>query len=105
VCVVLDPNTTDLDGKRLPARLSPTGPVVFQVRMPKFQDAALMKIYRLSGPSSDGPGLEPTGTLHASISSLRPRAPKVDAKERLMSLIQRSLRDNQEMRDGDQAGA
>jgi len=67
VCVVLDPNTTDLDGKPLPARLSPTGPVVFQVRMPKFQDAALMKIYRLSGPPPTGPGLEPTGTLLATI--------------------------------------
>ena len=28
--------------------------------------------------------------------SLRPKAPKVDAKERLMSLIQRSLRDHKD---------
>lgn len=67
VCVVLDPHTPGADGKPQPARLSPTGPVVFQVRMPGGEAATDMKIYRIQGPRPATPGDEPAGELLATI--------------------------------------
>jgi len=67
VCVVLDPNTPGPDGKPQPAVLTTTGPVVFQVRLPKMDSATQMKVYRLAGAQSAGLDEEPPGQLLAII--------------------------------------
>lgn len=67
VCIVLDPNTPDADGQPLPVRLTPPGPVTFQVRMPKVESATQMKIFRLTGPRPAASNAEPTGRLLATI--------------------------------------
>lgn len=67
VCVVLDPNTPGQNGKPQPAALSPTGPVVFQVRMPKLESATQMKVYRIVGTQPPRLREEPPGQLLATI--------------------------------------
>ncbi len=67
VCIVLDPNTPDEEGQPLPVRLTPPGPVTFQVRMQKVQSATQMKIYRLTEPRSTTLNAEPPGRLLATI--------------------------------------
>ena len=54
VCVVLDPNTPGDDGAPLPARLTAKGPAVFQVRMPRLDAAAEMKVWRITSPRAGG---------------------------------------------------
>lgn len=66
-CVVLDPNTPDATGAPKPAVLTPSGPVVFQVRMPKVEGAAQMRVYRLGGARRAAKTEEPLGQLLASI--------------------------------------
>lgn len=66
-CVVLDPNTPDADGKPRASILSPGGPVVFQVRLPKIESATQMKIYRLAGTRPAAADEEPLGQLLATI--------------------------------------
>lgn len=67
LCVVLDPNTPGPDGKPQPAKLSPEGPVTFQVRLPKVAGATELKIYRLAGPRPELQDAEPAGQLLATI--------------------------------------
>jgi len=67
VCIVLDPNVAGADGKPQPAVLSPGGPVVFQVRLPKMESATQMKVYRLAGAQPAGFDEEPAGQLLATI--------------------------------------
>ena len=66
-CIVLDPHVVDENGKPKPAAFTPQGPVVFQVRMPKVQGAARMRVYRLSGTRRVLMSEEPPGQLLASI--------------------------------------
>lgn len=68
VCMVLDPRTPGADGMPSPVRLSPTGPVVFQVRMAGGESASEMKIYRIQTPRPANPGDEPASGLLATIS-------------------------------------
>ena len=68
VCMVLDPHTPGADGMPSPVRLSPTGPVVFQVRMAGGESASEMKIYRIQTPRPANPGDEPASGLLATIS-------------------------------------
>jgi hypothetical protein len=67
VCVVLDPNTAGPDGKPLPAVLSPKGPAVFQVRLPKVASATEMKVYRITGLRPATAGGEFAGQLLATV--------------------------------------
>lgn len=67
VCIVLDPNMPGPDGKPQAAQLSPDGPVTFQVRMPKVESAAMVKLYRLEGPPPAARDAEPAGKLIAAI--------------------------------------
>jgi len=64
VCVVLDPHTPDENGRPIPARMTPTGPVVFQARLPKLDDATHLQVYRLTG-SRPANAAEPPGQLLA----------------------------------------
>lgn len=66
-CVVLDPNTPDAKGVPQPAVLTASGPVVFQVRMPKVEGATQMRVYRLGGAHRAPKTEEPLGQLLASI--------------------------------------
>ncbi len=66
-CVVLDPHVPDSAGRARPATLTPSGPVVFQVRMPQHRDAVQVRIYRLDGAPLAEPGAEPAGRLLAAI--------------------------------------
>jgi hypothetical protein len=66
-CVVLDPNTPDAKGAPRPAVLTATGPVVFQVRMPKVEGATQMRVYRLGSTRRALKTEEPLGQFLASI--------------------------------------
>lgn len=67
LCVVLDPLTPGPDGRPAPAALTPSGPVTFQTRLPKFSTAASLEIIRLSGEPAPSAGARPPGQLLASI--------------------------------------
>ena len=67
MCIVLDPNLPDASGNPQPAALTPTGPVVFQMRMPRVDSATHMKVYRLQGIRPAGLTEEPIGELLATI--------------------------------------
>ena len=67
LCVVLDPTPPGPDGKPQPAQFSPSGPVTFQVRLPKVEGATELKIYRLAGPRPEVRDAEPAGQLLATI--------------------------------------
>ncbi len=71
VCVVLDPQVTDPAGAPLPSRLTPEGPVVFQVRLPKVEDAAALEIVRLAGSREPQGDERPLGQLVAAIDLTR----------------------------------
>ena len=68
VCVVLDPMVVDADGAPVPTRMTPEGPVVFQVRLPKVEGAEVLEIIRLAGTGSAGGDERPLGQLVASLS-------------------------------------
>ena len=64
VCVVLDPHTPDENGRPIPARMTSDGPVVFQARLPKLDDATHLQVYRLTG-ARPANATEPPGQLLA----------------------------------------
>ena len=66
-CFVLDPHTRGADGEPKPALLTATGPVVFQLRMPRLDSATHLEIYRLSGSQPTVGNETPVGALLASI--------------------------------------
>jgi hypothetical protein len=72
LCVVLDPETPDADGRPTPAKLTRPGPATFQTRLPAFAGAATLEVVRLSGAPAASPGARPPGQLLASI----PLAPR-----------------------------
>ena len=71
VCVVLDPQVTDAAGAPLPSRLTSEGPVVFQVRLPKVEDAAALEIVRLAGSREPQGDERPLGQLVALLDLTR----------------------------------
>ncbi len=68
VCVVLDPMVLDDTGSAKPTRMTPEGPVVFQVRLPKVEGAEVLEIIRLAGTGSATANERPLGQLVASLS-------------------------------------
>ncbi|MCX6872898.1 MAG: hypothetical protein NTW21_03690 [Verrucomicrobia bacterium] len=66
-CVVLDPQAAGADGRPVVTMFSPSGPVVFQVRLPHLEAATELRVSRLTGPRPAGALAEPVGKLLASI--------------------------------------
>ena len=68
VCVVLDPTTPDATGAPRPVQLTPTGPAVFQARLPQVEGAATLEVIRLAGEREPRSEERPLGQLLAAIS-------------------------------------
>lgn len=71
VCVVLDPMVANEVGAPMPSRLTAEGPAVFQVRLPKVDDAAVLEIIRLAGTGESQGDARPLGQLVAAIDLTR----------------------------------
>ena len=71
VCVVLDPMVADEAGEPTPSRLTAEGPTVFQVRLPKVDDAAVLEVIRLAGAGEPEGNARPLGQLVAAIDLTR----------------------------------
>lgn len=67
VCFVLDPNVEAAAAAPVAARLTSTGPAVFQVRFPQIADAVRIEIHRIASGDKPSDAATPVGPLLASI--------------------------------------